>query len=76
MTVEIPFLKPTLTPTEAATFYSLIITGLVGSIGTFALAQMIKDKKEVPFGSLSTWTILFGVVTVISVISIAKAAKK
>lgn len=72
---DIPFLKPSLTPAEAVTFYSLVITGLAGSIGTIVLAQMIKNKKEIPLGSLTTWTILFGVVAVASVISIARSSK-
>lgn len=72
---DVPFIRPSLTPAEAVTFYSLVITGLAGSIGTIVLAQMIKNKKEIPLGSLTTWTILFGVVAIASVISIAGSSK-
>ncbi len=64
-----------LTPTEAATFYSLIITGVIGGIGTLILAEKIKDKKEIPIGTLITWSIVFGVITIASVSAISKAAR-
>lgn len=64
-----------LTPAEAATFYSLIAQGLIGGIGTLILTQMIKEKRDVPTSSLVTWTVLLGVATAVSVISIAKASK-
>lgn len=67
--------EPKLTPTEAATFYSLVAQGLIGGIGTLLLAQMIKDKTEVPTGSLFTWTILLGLATAVSVISISKSSR-
>jgi len=65
----------TLTPTEAATFYSLIITGVVGGIGTYILAEKIKDKKDVPIGPLIVWTAIFGIVTIASVMAISKASR-
>lgn len=69
------FLRPSVTPTEAATYYSLIIAGAVGGIGTYVLSQMIKDKNEVPIKSLATWTIIFGIITVVSVYNITKSSK-
>jgi len=65
----------TMTPTEASTFYSLIAQGLIGGIGTLALAEMIKNKKEVPSSSLMGWTVLLGLATAVSVVSIARSAK-
>lgn len=64
-----------LTPTEAATFYSLVITGVIGGIGTYILAEKIKDKKDVPIGPLIIWSAIFGVVTIASVVAITKASR-
>lgn len=75
MSDQLPYLRPVVTPTEAATYYSLIIAGAVGGIGTYILSQMIKEKNEIPIKSLATWTLIFGVVTVVSVYNIAKASK-
>lgn len=66
---------PSITPTEAATYYSLIITGVIGGIGTLILAEKIKRKEEIPISSLAVWTMIFGFVTIASVISITKTSR-
>lgn len=66
---------PSITPTEAATYYSLIITGVIGGIGTLILAEKIKSKEKIPISSLAIWTMVFGFITAASVISITRTSR-
>lgn len=62
-------------PTEAVTVYSLIVTGIVGSIGTMVLTGMIKEKQTVPMKPLFIATGLTIIATAASVYLIAKQSK-
>jgi len=63
-------------PTEAITVYSLIVTGIVGSVGTMILAQAIKDKQSTPINPLIYATIFTILATAASVYLIAKQSKE
>ena len=62
-------------PAEAITVYSLIVTGIVGSVGTMALTQMIKNKQATPMKPLFVATILTIMATTASVYLIAKQSR-
>ena len=64
-----------LKPTEAITVYSLIVTGIVGSVGTMVLAQAIKDKQVTPINPLIYATVFTILATAASVYLIAKQSK-
>jgi len=62
-------------PAEAITVYSLIVTGIVGSVGTMALTQLIKNKEKTPMQPLFVATLLTIVATGASVYLISKQSK-
>lgn len=62
-------------PAEAITVYSLIVTGIVGSVGTMALTQLIKNKQNTPIQPLFVATIFTIMATAGSVYLIAKQSK-
>ena len=61
-------------PTEAATYRTLILT-VIGTAGTVALGELIKEKKEVPVRSLVIWAGIFAIATAASVYYIAERSK-
>ena len=68
-------LPETVTPTEAATYFNLIIIGVVGGIGVIALSQLIKNKTKVPASQLAIWGGIYSIVALASVLAIARSAK-
>jgi len=62
-------------PAEAITVYSLIVTGIVGSVGTMALTQMIKNKQTTSVQPLVVATVFTIMATAASVYLIAKQSK-
>ncbi len=63
------------TPTEAASWYNLILIGTVGGLGVMALSELIKDKSLVPVKEISKWTLIFGVVAAASIWGIDRASE-
>jgi hypothetical protein len=66
---------PTVTPTEGATYFNLLVTSGVGVIATLALAEKLKNKTDVPISSLIFWGVAFTLVTAAGVYGIYKASK-
>lgn len=66
---------PSVTPTEGATYFNLLVTSGVGVIATLALAEKLKNKTNVPLSSLIFWGTVFAVVTAAGVYNIYKASK-
>jgi len=64
-----------LKPTEAVTAYSLIVTGVVGSIGTIILARSIKDKEYTSIKPLIIAALFTIAATAGSVYVITKSSK-
>lgn len=61
-------LLPTyITPTQATSWYNLILIGTVGGLGVMALSELIKNKNAVPVKEITKWTLIFGVVAAISI---------
>ena len=63
------------TPTQATSWYNLILIGTVGGLGVMALSELIKDKKTVPVSEITKWTLIFGVVAAISIWDIERSSK-
>jgi hypothetical protein len=66
---------PDVTPTEGSTYFNLLVTSGVGVVATLALAEKLKDKKDVPVSSLIFWGAAFAAVTAAGVYYIYKASK-
>lgn len=64
-----------ITPTQAATDVNLLFTSGVGVVATLVLAELIKDKSQIPTSKLAFWGGVFFVVTAASVYSIYKSSK-
>ena len=64
-----------LTPTQAATDLNLLFTSGVGVVATLVLAELIKDKSQIPVSKLAFWGGVFFVVTAASVYSIYRASE-
>ena len=63
------------TPTEATSWYNLILIGTVGGLGVMALSELIKNKSAVPVKEISKWTAIFGIVAAVSIWEIDRASK-
>jgi hypothetical protein len=63
------------TPTEAASWYNLILIGTVGGLGVIALTELIKNKKTVPVSEITKWTLIFGVAAAASIWDINRSSK-
>lgn len=66
---------PSVTPTEGATYFNLLVTSGVGVIATLVLAEKLKNKTDVPISSLIFWGTVFTIVTAAGVYSIYKTSK-
>lgn len=65
---------PSVTPTEGATYFNLLVTSGVGVVATLVLAEKLKNKTEVPVNSLILWGAVFTVITAAGVWNIYKAS--
>lgn len=63
------------TPTEAASWYNLILIGTVGGLGVMVLSELIKNKKTVPVAEITKWTLIFGAAAAISIWDIDRSSK-
>lgn len=63
------------TPTQATSWYNLILIGTVGGLGVMALSELIKDKRTVPVSEITKWTLIFGAVAAISIWDIDRSSK-
>ena len=63
------------TPTEATSWYNLILIGTVGGLGVMALSELIKDKQTVPVSEITKWTLIFGIAAAISIWDINRSSK-
>jgi hypothetical protein len=66
---------PSVTPTEGATYFNLLVTSGVGVVATLALAEKLKNKTDVPVNSLILWGTVFAIITAAGVWNIYKASK-
>jgi aminoglycoside N3'-acetyltransferase len=66
---------PSVTPTEGATYFNLLVTSGVGVVATLVLAEKLKNKTNVPVSSLILWGTVFTVITAAGVWNIYKSSK-
>jgi dolichyl-phosphate-mannose--protein O-mannosyl transferase len=63
------------TPTQAVSWYNLILIGTVGGLGVMVLSELVKDKQTVPTSEITKWTLIFGAVALVSIWDITRSSK-